>query len=182
MAQDGNVAVAVLVTLAPIVTGIGAAVAAALADTPDGKPERVCLLVPGDIAADGCDCGQLALTIQRRYGSNVFPTEATTDEAAAECPPPVLVAVITLSLLRCVPVPDDDLNPPSCEALQAAAEGQDVDIATIRRTLACYLAELADTGPVLHYLIGATTSNGPSGGCGGSDTTITIGVPNCGCA
>lgn len=173
---------AILSTLSPIVTGIGAAVAAALADTPDGMPERVCLLVPGDIAADGCDCGQLALTIQRRYGSDTFPTEANRDEAPAGCPPLVLVGVITLSLLRCVPGPDDDLRPPSCEALQGAAVGQDIDIATIRRTLACHLAELADQDRILHYSIGATTSNGPSGGCAGSDTTITIGLPNCGCA
>jgi hypothetical protein len=172
---------AVLSTLAPIVTGIGSAVAAALADTPDGTPERVCLLVPGDIAADGCDCGQLALTIQRRYGSYTFPAEATTDEAAAECPPPVLVGVVTLTLFRCVPSPDDQGNPPSCDALQDAAVGQDVDIATIRRTLACHLANLATQEQILHYTVGATVSNGPSGGCGGSDTTITIGIPNCGC-
>lgn len=173
---------AVLSTLAPIVTGIGSAVVAALAGTPEGIPERVCLLVPGDIAADGCDCGQLALTIQRRYGSYTFPVEATGDEAAAGCPPPILVGIVTLTLLRCVPGPDDDLNPPSCAALQAAAEGQDIDIATIRRTLACHLAELADQDQILHYTIGATVSNGPSGNCGGSDTTITIGVNNCGCA
>lgn len=173
---------AVLSTLAPIVTGVGAAVRDALAETPNGIPERVCLLVPGDIADDECDCGQLALTIQRRYGSYTFPVEATTDEAAAGCPPPILVGVVTLRLVRCVPVPDDAGNPPSCEAQLAAAVGQDIDVATIRRALVCHLSALAEDERILHYTVGASVSSGPGGGCAGSDTTITIGVPNCGCA
>lgn len=172
----------ILTTFAPVVTGIGLAISDALATTPEGRPERVCLLVPGSIAADECDCGQLALTIQRKYGSDNFPVEATRDESVPGCPPPILCAVVTISLLRCVPNPDDNGTSPTCMALQAAAVGQDIDDATIRRTLYCHLAGLEDASVIVGYTVGATTATGPEGGCGGSDTTITIGVNNCGCA
>ncbi|MCW6003863.1 hypothetical protein K1W54_04600 [Micromonospora sp. CPCC 205371] len=172
----------ILSTLAPIVTGIGAAVRDALADTPEGIPERVCLLVPGAIAADACDCGQLALSITRIFQSATFPLEATTDQAAAGCPPPVLAATVTVSLFRCAPTVDDDLDPPSCDALLASAVGWDTDVAAIRRALACKLGELADQDRIIGYVIGATLPVGPDGACLGADTTITIGINNCGCA
>lgn len=168
----------IITTFAPVVTGIGLAIADALAETPAGRPERVCLLVPGAIAADECDCGQLALTIVRKYGSDNFPVEANRDESIPGCPPPILCAVVTISLLRCVPNPDDEGNAPSCDALQAAAATQDVDDATIRAALYCRLAALAQAETIVGYMVGATTATGPDGGCGGSDTTITIGVDN----
>jgi len=171
----------ILTTFAPVVTGIGLAISDALATTPEGRPDRVCLLVPGTVAADECDCGQLALTIVRKYGSDNFPVEASRDESTPGCPPPILCAVVTVSLLRCVPNPDEDGSSPSCAVLQAAAVNQDIDDATIRRTLYCHLAELARTDVVVGYTIGATSSTGPEGGCGGSETTIIIGVNSCGC-
>lgn len=172
----------ILSTFAPAITGMGAAILEALADTDAGAPVRGCLIVPGGIAADGCDCGQLALTVVRKYPSVDFPAEATVDEANAGCPPPLLAAVVTVSLLRCIPGMDDNGTPPSCEDLQAAAIIQDIDDAVIRRTLACYLMDLADQGAIVGYVIGATVANGPQGNCGGSDTTVTIGINNCGCA
>jgi hypothetical protein len=172
----------ILSTFAPAVTGMGAAIMEALADTAAGAPERGCLIVPGAIAADGCDCGQLALSVARKYPSYSFPTEAIVDEADAGCPPPILAAVVTVSLLRCIPGIDDDGTPPSCAELQAAAIVQDIDDATIRRALACYLHGLADQGRIIGYVIGATVANGPQGNCGGSDTTVTIGINNCGCS
>lgn len=168
----------VITTFAPVVTGIGLAISDALAATDAGRPERVCLLVPGAIAADECDCGQLALTIVRKYGSDIFPIEASRDESVPGCPPPILCAVVTISLLRCVPNPDDHGTAPTCAALQAAAVTQDIDDATIRATLYCHLAGLVEAETLIGYTIGATASTGPDGGCGGSDTTITIGVNN----
>lgn len=171
----------ILTTFAPIVTGIGLAISDALATTPEGRPERVCLLVPGAVAADECDCGQLALTIVRKYASDTFPVEATRDESPPGCPPPILCAVVTVSLLRCVPNPDDNGTPPTCEALQGAAVNQDLDDATIRRTLYCHLAALEGAGTIVGYVVGSTVATGPGGGCGGSETTVTVGVNNCGC-
>jgi hypothetical protein len=172
----------VLTTFSPIVTGIGNAIADALTSTPQGRPERVCLLVPGAIAADSCDCGQLALSITRIYPSTAFPTEATVDQAPPGCPPPILAATVTVSLFRCAPTVDDDGIPPSCDALLASAAGWDTDVAAIRRALACHLADLADQGRIIGYIIGGTSPVGPDGACLGADTTITIGIPNCGCA
>lgn len=174
----------ILSTFAPTVTGIGAAILEALEDTPAGVPGgfRACLLVPGAIAADGCDCGQLALSITRIFPSTTFPVEAILDQAAAGCPPPILAAVVTVSLFRCAPTVDDDLNPPSCDALLATAVTWDADVAAIRRALACHLADLASQDRILGYVIGPTVPVGPEGACLGADTTITIGINNCGCA
>lgn len=173
-----------LSTFAPVVTGVGAAILEALEDTPNGVPDgfRACLLVPGAIAADGCDCGQLALSIARIFPSVNFPTEAIVDESAAGCPPHILAATITVSLFRCAPTVDDSLDPPTCNALLATAIGWDADVAAIRRALACHLAEVADQDRIVGYVIGATTPVGPEGACVGADTTITVGINSCGCA
>lgn len=173
---------AILSTFAPIVTGIGQAILDDL--YPSGPPAdfRACLLVPGAIAADGCDCGQLALSIGRIFPTVTFPTEATVDEAAAACPPPILAAQITVSLFRCAPTVEDSLDPPSCADLLASAIAWDTDVATIRRALACHLAALADQYRIVGYVIGASTPVGPEGACLGADTTVTIGVNNCGCS
>jgi hypothetical protein len=174
----------ILTTFSPIVTGIGQAVLNALADTPNGVPDgfRACLLVPGAVAADGCDCGQLALSITRIFPSSQFPTEATGDQGPPVCAPPILAATVIVSLFRCAPGPDDDLNPPTCPELLASAVGWDVDVAAIRWALACHLKQLAEQDTIVGYVIGATTPVGPDGNCLGADTTVTIGVNNCGCA
>jgi hypothetical protein len=173
---------AILSTFAPIVTGIGQAILDDL--YPGGAPAdfRACLLVPGAIAADGCDCGQLALSINRIFASNGLPTEATTDQGPPACPPPILAATVTVSLFRCAPGPDDDGNPPPCADLLASAIAWDTDVAVIRRALACHLAELANQDRIVGYVIGSTLPVGPEGACLGADTTITIGINNCGCA
>jgi hypothetical protein len=173
---------ALLSTFAPIVTGIGQAILDDLYPTGAPADFRACLLVPGAIAADGCDCGQLALSINRIFQSNTLPVEATVDESAAACPPPILAATVTVSLFRCAPSPDDMGNPPPCDALLASAIAWDTDVATIRRALACHLAALAEQDRIVGYVIGATLPVGPEGACLGADTTITIGFNNCGCA
>ena len=49
-------------TAAAIVTGVGMCVVQELTNTPEtgALPQRIVLMTPGEIAWDGCDCGQFA--------------------------------------------------------------------------------------------------------------------------
>lgn len=144
---------------------------------------RKCL-VPGDIAWDQCECGQLAMSENRRYGSRAFATEAP--DLDAECGEPVLTIDVTISLTRCVPGPNDNGDPPSCDALNTAALQLLKDKNDVRRTLMCCLTNAYNSHstrpPLLGFIIGAQETTGPSGLCAGSDTNFLVGFPNgCDC-
>ncbi len=139
---------------------------------------RKCL-VPGDIAWDKCECGQLVISEDRRYGSRTFGVEAP--EFEAECGEPVLNIQCTLSLVSCLPGPDDNGDPPSCEDLNVAALQLLKDKNDIRRALMCCLdAAYRANNPasMLGFHIGAQETTGPSGNCGGSDTLFVLGFTN----
>lgn len=144
---------------------------------------RKCL-VPGDIAWDNCDCGQLVMSENRRYGSRIFATEAPDLEA--ECGEPVLTIDVTLGIQRCLPGPNDNGDPPSCAALNTATLQMLKDKNDIRRTLMCCLTATYDshnTRPqLIGFIIQAQETTGPTGMCGGSDTNFLVGFPNgCDC-
>jgi len=137
-------------------------------------------VVPGDVAWDDCACGQLVITEERRFPSRAFPLEEIDHEA--NCGEPWLVIVFTLSLTRCVPMMDDNGNPPTIAALEVAAAQQSRDMSLIRPAVFCCLDEIYDQDKIMAYQLGAQEVTGPSGGCGGSDMTIMIGYTNdCGC-
>lgn len=161
-----------------VVAGLLDAAAAALAATAAGPVARACD-VPGDIAADGCDCGLLAVTVERIYPSATFP-----DPAGADVTPgcvPYLAADLTVTVLRCAPGPDMAGAGPGCVALDAAAAAWLLDAAAIRQALRCTLAALTATGVLAAWTIRAQTPNGPAGGCVGWDTRLTVAVPACLC-
>jgi len=153
-------------TLVPVVTGAGQAVYDALVSSPAGQPERSCLLVPGQIAWDNCDCGQLAQTITIVAQSST-PPAAADDVRQTACGPPYTVARVTLSLVRCVHVIDDNGKPPTCAALLDDAVTLETDRWLARRALVCYLKNLRDTYMIVSFGVGTATSVGPDGGCGG---------------
>lgn len=167
------------INLHSVVTGIGECVRVELATTPAGEPDRVCLSVPGQIAWDACDCGQLALSVGQVYGSVVFPTPADGGSESA-CGTPLVVAPITVSITRCVPGPDDLGNPPSCDELLAAALILEQDRYAVRRAVACCLRDMLDS-QVIDYTVGASVTVGPEGLCAGSDTAVLVAFTNCDC-
>jgi hypothetical protein len=180
MAKDGHL-MATLVTLAPIVAGITQAAANGVAATGADPLARVCLLVPGSqIAWDDCQCGQLAAAITRTYPSTAFPAEDTSGWDQG-CGPQILAADITISVTRCVPIPDGNGKAPSCAALLVAAQVADTDAAAVRRAVACHLADLEEAGTILAYRIGSQPNIGPEGMCAGSELYLTIGIPYCAC-
>lgn len=158
-------------TAAVIVTGIGMCIVEELEATPEsgGVPDkmRLCLLVPGSIAWDGCECGQLALTIQSDYPTQTFPIDASDIPLTGGCGPSALVVEVLVSLTRCVPGLDAQGRPPTCAKLQAAALIQQGDAYAVRKAVTCCLAELKRTYQILKYTVGRVNRVGPEGLCGG---------------
>lgn len=137
-------------------------------------------VVIGEHAWDNCQCGLLVVSETRRFGSRDFPLEEIDREA--ECGEPWLVVDYLLSLTRCVPVPDDQGNPPSIEALQASAEQLSADMTTVRRAVQCCLDEAYRTNTLLAWQLGPQSVVGPLGDCAGFTLQIFAGWTNdCGC-
>jgi hypothetical protein len=161
-----------LLQAAAIVTGAGQAVLDALVAEPlsGGVPAkmRTCLLVPGEIAWDGCDCGQFAQSVIRDYPSLTFPQEAYLDNRNA-CDPFARAVEVVASLTRCVPGMDSSGRPPTCDALRAAALIQQADALTMQGAIQCYLADLKRTYVITNYRIGGIQYVGPQGNCGGAE-------------
>jgi hypothetical protein len=136
--------------------------------------------VPGEIAWDACECGLLAISEQRRYPSIDFPTEGLND--ALPCGAPYTVVPYVIALVRCVPSSEEDGEPPTVEALSAAAEQLNTDIAKLRQAIWCCLNDLYRTNQVLAFTVGASDVVGPEGGCAGHQLTVLVGFGNdCGC-
>lgn len=157
-----------------LVTDVGQAVRDALiADGAD--VDRFCPVVPGQIAWDACECGQLAQTINPVNATASFPTPAN-DQRRTACGPSGAALVVTLSLTRCVQGVDDNGNPPSCSALLADATRLENDRYIVRRTVACYLKAARETYRILDFTVGTASSVGPEGGCAGVELTYQIGL------
>jgi hypothetical protein len=151
-----------------------------LALTTAGVPTsmRVCV-VPGQIAWDTCQCGQLDITTTRIFYSRQFPQEATGAES--NCTLPYIVAEVTVSVLRCAPTVDDNGNEPTCDELDAAAETWLDDANAVRDAVACCLAALVTAGSVSAYSLNEQVPVGPEGMCVGSEYRVGVGLLNACC-
>jgi hypothetical protein len=163
-------------TAAVIVTGIGICVLEELENTPEsgGVPAkmRTCLLVPGNIAWDACDCGQFAQTIQRDYPTVTFPADAS-DAITNGCMARARVVQVLASIIRCVPGMTGGVTPqpPTCAALQAAALVMQGDAYALLRGVECCLAELKKTYAITAYTVSGVNYVGPDGNCAGVELT-----------
>jgi hypothetical protein len=160
-----------------IVTGVGECVVAELADTEGGVPDRVCLIVPGEIAWDTCDCGQFAQTIVSVGPTDQFPTPSTGD-IIAPCASKLLVASVTLSLTRCVPGIQRNNEPPTCAQLLEAARILEDDRSAVRRAVFCCLKEFLRAYRIFNMTLGTGVSVGPQGGCAGVELTYQFSIPS----
>ena len=160
-------------TAAVIVTGVGMCVVEELQNTPEsgGVPAnmRVCLLVPGNIAWDGCDCGQFAQTIQRDYPTLTFPVDASelVLGAGGGCSSRPIAYQVLASIVRCVPGLEASGKPPSCAKLQTSASIMAADAFALRRAIECCLNDLQDDNVIEKFSVGAVSYVGPEGNCAG---------------
>lgn len=156
-----------------VVTGVGHCVYEALVDSPAGQPQRYCSIVPGQIAWDDCQCGQLAQSIGDDYPSTTFPAPAI-DTRQQPCGPGLIVTQVTLSLTRCIPVPGDNGRPPRCDKLLEASEILLWDKWLARRAITCCLLDMRHNGQLLDFAVGTATVVGPEGQCAGFELTYTL--------
>lgn len=159
-------------TASVIVTGIGMCVINELENTPEsgGVPPnmRICLLVPGNIAWDGCDCGQFAQTIQADYPTLVFPADASEQvSGVGGCNARPLVYQVLASITRCIPGMSTGGKPPTCAALNVAALAMEGDAFALRRGVECCLSALQDSYVIAKFVVGRVNRVGPEGNCAG---------------
>lgn len=162
-------------TAAAIITGVGMCILDELRNTPEsgGVPPkmRTCLLVPGAIAADSCDCGQFAQSIVRSNPTQIFPQDSSLSPIKGPCGQVARMWTVTASIMRCVPGVDQTGRPPSCDALRAAAFVQEGDSWAMWNAVSCCLAEKYRERIIASYFVGAVVPYGPEGNCGGVDLT-----------
>lgn len=163
-----------------VVTGVADTLATALEGSQAGPVNRVCHMVPGEIAWDECDCGQLAQSVTSITPTNNFPQSAADTQATA-CGPQLVVVAVTLSLTRCVPVMDDQGNPPSCADLATSARYLEDDRWTVRTTVGCFLRQLYNTYQIPHFAVGVANTVGPQGACAGVDLSYQFALTNTCC-
>ena len=147
----------------------------------DGELEikRRCV-VPGEIAWDECECGQLVVAEQRRFPSNDFPLEEV--DHTAECGSPWLCVVYAVSLARCVPGVSINGVAPTCVALQASGAQLSRDMGIMRNAIECCLDTAYSSDAVRAYELGAQEVQGPQGNCIETNLLVMVGFVNgCGC-
>lgn len=166
-----------------VVTGMGACAREALDDTLGGAPAglRECFAVPGAIAWDDCQCGQLALSVGPSYFSTTFPQPEPARRALTGCGAPYWVAPVTVTMLRCAPTPGPADVAPSCDALAYASMVLESDRQVITQALACCLQAWVSDRTIADYVIGPQSPVGPEGGCVGIALTVTVALENCTC-
>lgn len=158
-----------------------------------GCPCRSCV-VPGTVAADGCDetcgvlppgeyAGQLTVSVARLFASdrNLFPREAALVRDNRGCQPQHTTAVeLLVTLFRCAPLPSDEGCPPSCESLAASALQLHTDMLAVQRAILCCYA---DTDQSVRggrrYVLGQSRTLGPQGGCVGLEQRVVVALDGC---
>lgn len=148
----------------------------ALVGTIGGQPNRACV-VPGAIAWDQCDCGQLAVSVSRWFYSENFPIDTGPGTQSTPCMMPYLVGELTIQLIRCMPSPENRDLFVTCSRLRAAAQMLIEDAFVVLETTRSILCELRSDDIIIDFTFGEETSIGPEGGCGGVELRALVGVP-----
>lgn len=164
-------------TAAAIVTGVGVCIRDRLLEVPEsgGVPSgmRLVYLTPGNIAWDGCDCGQLAQSIQMDYITNQFPINSSQDpRRGIGCNLGPLAYQVIASITRCVPGMTGGVataKPPTPAKLIEAALIQEGDAFALRTAVECCLVDLKNARPprIFDFRVGTVSRVGPEGNCGG---------------
>lgn len=152
-----------------------------------GCPCRVGV-VPGAPAADGCDggCnvqpgeypGQLTVNVVRIYPAQLprFTNLQAVTLDGTNCGPGALTVVdLLVTLWRCAPLPTDEGCPPSMPELDATAMQLHVDMLAITQAVTCCFPHAGtQRRKGRRYSLGQSITLGPSGGCVGIQTAVTV--------
>lgn len=149
------------------------AVTVQLNGTTAGVPTRVGIM-PGLIAWDDCECGQLAVNVTRLYDYDTFPEERTLTNVY--CTAAGVAAEITVQVARCAPNPSNSDVSPSVEALRVSALGNIADAWEIQLAVICELQRLLDIRDISNFVVRDVITIGPEGGCVGAELHAVVGL------
>ena len=152
---------------------------AALADTAAGAPPAAYLVPGSEVAWDYCACeGQLTVHVRNAYPSDNFPDQALRLQG---CPAKYTVVHYIVTILRCVPTSNDEMEPPPPAEMTAAALTDWADRAAVRQGVACcLLATPVDRRrPAPLWVVQDQLGVGADGRCAGSELHVLIGHLNC---
>jgi hypothetical protein len=152
-------------------------VSAELAGLEAGAPARSLVSPGAEIAWDDCQCGQLTVHVLRAFPSDKFPI-LKLDGPFTRCAPKLTVVEFVVTILRCVPVQDDQGRAPAAAKLHAAALTDQLDRAAVRRGIVCCLTA-EDPRRQLNFLMQEQLAIGSEGECMGSEQHVFVGLPNC---
>lgn len=139
-----------------------------------GTPVDVAAIYPAAVAWDSCDCGTLAVAVQRQYLTTNFPGISDVDQLP--CNSGFVAADLLVQVLRCVPQPQGRDLAPSAEALEATAKLVLSDAWVALGTVQCALAELVEDDVIVQYVTRPQLFAGPDGGCVGSVLSVVVSV------
>lgn len=157
-------------TAAAIVTGVGMCVVEELTNTPEtgALPQRIVLMTPGEIAWDGCDCGQFAQSLQSDYPSGIFPQDTSQQTTrGAGCNDPPLAYQVLASIARCVSGLKGGIRPkvPDAEDLLTDALRAEADAFVLRTAVECCLTDYKRERRITDFRVGRADKTGPEGNC-----------------
>jgi hypothetical protein len=154
-----------------LVSGISDALVGSLG----GVPNRACV-VPGAIAWDECDCGQLAVSASRWFLSENFPLETGPGTQSTPCMMPYLVGEFIIQLIRCMPSPQGRDTFVPCAKLSAAARILIEDAFIVLTSTTSILCELRRDDIIVDFTLGEQSTVGPEGGCGGTELRASVAI------
>lgn len=143
-----------------------------------GGPVQRASMVPGEIAWDECDCGLLAISARRWWLSDDFPEGqfAQSIIRSSPCNLPWLVGELRVQVIRCAPNPEGNMISVPPADLDAAAEILISDAHVVINTTTETLCDLKETDQIIDYTIGEVDTQGPNGGCVGSELIVFVAV------
>lgn len=126
----------------------------------------------GELAWARCCGGSVAIVPLRSYPSRVFPTpEVSLDASICDATVAHDIAIVAL---RCAPTVDNQGRSPSAEAISESSAMIYADATAVMRAALCWAEEQRMN---LDVVVRDQVWVGPSGGCGGTSTTLTVEVP-----
>lgn len=157
---------------------------------------------PGQPAADACDngCvqlgpgewpGQLTVHVNRMFATDytTFPRRFSNTSGGntavrdlKNCSLPQVNALdLFVTVFRCTPGPTADGCPPAPEDLSAVAMQLSADMLAVQRGISCCYPATSTTvrRNGRRFAMGDTTMIGPSGGCIGFRTEVTVAIDGC---
>lgn len=180
-------------TLIEVVEHVKNCVCATLIETAeavDGHPTCPCrsCAVPGPttsiqtVCCGGCennDGGSLTVNVNRLYPSVGFPRQ---DPNADVCAPTVLVADVTIRLLRCIHVwaDPDSAEAVTCAQLQEDADIANVDAMSLLRAAQCCVPDRPGRRKPMKTVVSGLTAVS-DGNCAGWTMQLLLDLGPCGC-